>query len=446
MILSDYLQKNYRSMEDGEGYFTRGLGYPSPESFDRADIRILYIFLSSTDVRFMSGTYQTLYGLIDRDLGCRVFQDSYYFDFYYKGNVEKMVNDGVCPLFGNVSHRPFQDYDIIAVSLSVFGEVLNIPWLFKQAGIPLSFEERMNRKDIPLIVLGGAAASSAHILFGDVGNGKQSLVDCVFFGHVEEVWSKFVESYIGHSDKATFVRKFASSDSRLFVPADYVYDHEVTGGKLSIKNIRKLNPDLPDKISISQITKPESILTFHKKLFGAGITGAHSTDLVISSGCTGSGACSFCLEGNLIKPWVEAPLENIVEGMERVIKTGASKSVGFYSFNNNYHSQFPDILTAASGRFKRVSVVKQRADVVACSPGYMDFCREVRVRKVQLGVEGMGDRIRNQLYNKNLNRETLMKSVRETLKHTWIEMKLALIVSGMETQDGIRCIDKKLLK
>ena len=76
-------------------------------------------------------------------------------------------------------------------------ELLNLPKLLHFSGIPLFKNERMMRRDIPLVVLGGASAAVTSVLHGPIkeqgfGN-NYGLVDAVLIGEGEFSVKQFLE-------------------------------------------------------------------------------------------------------------------------------------------------------------------------------------------------------------------------------------------------------------
>lgn len=54
-----------------------------------------------------------------------------------------------------------------------------------------------------------------------------------------------------------------------------------------------------------------------------------------------------------------------------------------------------------------------------------------------MAVEGMGERVRNHIFNKNLTREQLMRAARNVFEQRYLMLKLPMVISGQETQEDM---------
>ena len=91
--------------------------------------------------------------------------------------------------FGNVSHHPVKDYDILMVSHSIVPESLNLAKCLYHSNIPLGRENRFKDNTVPFILYGGAASIVSSNVLGripDEYGGGHSMVDACTFGFGED--------------------------------------------------------------------------------------------------------------------------------------------------------------------------------------------------------------------------------------------------------------------
>ena len=146
---------------------------------------------------------------------------------------------------------------------------------------------------------------------------------------------------------------------------------------------------------------------------------------------------SNCSEGRLAGGWKEKPLEELIEGMDEIKKSCAPDNIGFVSYNLNYYYRFLDLLRESAVRFSNLSLINQRADVLAASPDYLRLAKKLGLVRVSMAVEGMGDRIRNKILNKNLRREQLMQAVRNVMEGKYIVLKCVTPETRVFSSRGI---------
>ena len=94
-----------------------------------------------------------------------------------------MTRDQVPWMLGTQSKRGPLAFDVIAFSNAIVQELVNLPSLMEQSGLPLAPADRLDRKDIPLLILGGANAYHASLL-----DHEDSPVDGIFTGEqIEDI-------------------------------------------------------------------------------------------------------------------------------------------------------------------------------------------------------------------------------------------------------------------
>ena len=85
--------------------------------------------------------------------------------------------------------------------------------------------------------------------------------------------------------------------------------------------------------------------------------------------------------------------------------------------------------------FSNLSMINQRLDVIGAAPTYLELAKRMGLRRISAAIEGMGERVRNEILNKNLSREQIMTGAREIYKHKLLMSKHGIIITGQETAE-----------
>lgn len=446
--IESFLKKNGRKMADPEFYYSVDNNQDPVENFTKDRLKVLVVFLSPGKNRAVSNTFNALNHLAHEISGDKVFVDCCYFPD--DKNMEMMKNSNIPFIFGNTSHETMKQYDVVFMSCAIIPECLNIPYILEYSGVPLTIQERDKNNDLPLIIYGGAAANELAIVMGEIKRqgvsiGK-SLVDVANYGYGEVNIPKLVEYLCDRKEEEFNLKDKPSLKERmisdkflydyLFYPEYYewVYDES---DKFTIKEIKCLDPRLPKRVKYNRI-HDSNYKGFPLKTFNLNGENADSHDVMISSGCTGEGtACSFCMEGTVSGYYRERELKDIVEDMEYIIRTSAPNTISYYSYNLNYYRSFMDLLAEGANHFSATTLLNERMDVVAYAPDQLALAKRLGLKRFSGAIEGMGDRVRNQILNKNLPRETLMKACRVVYSLRLMHMKNGMIMTGQETEEDI---------
>lgn len=431
MDYEKFLLENGRSLLGLEYLFGEDNNQNPPEEWETADFRILTVFLSPGPTRAVSNTFNSLNNIIKSTYGSEVFVDYAYLP--PREDIPYYKNTSTPTLVGNVSHRPYRDYDLVMFSVAILPELYNIPFLFEHNKIPFGVKQRLRDEEIPILLFGGVCSPMMDILYGSVGDSDQCLVDAVYLGDAEV---KLIEilAYLKNSkeiSKAERLETLFNQFDCLYVPAIYKRDwspHPDYGYEI-------LSPTPESKRRFYARSNGMGHPGFDRKILNLSGDAVDSVDLDISHGCSGSGCCSFCYEGTVAGPWRERPLEDIVTMMNKAKEWGAPNSVSFYSYNLNYYSQFIDLIYESARRFSQLSLINMRADVVGARPDYFEISKLLGLARASMAVEGIGNRIRNGFLNKNLSLAQWTEAAKAVFKSRVAEMKNGLIYTGFETKE-----------
>lgn len=444
--IDNFLRKNYRKFESPEYMFGVDNNQDSYDLWDTASLRVLCVFLSPGVVRGVSNTFTALNSLIKNRAGDRIFVDFAYFPC--EPDMEMLTAAKIPLMFGNVSHRPAYDYDVVSISHAIMPEAFNLPHMLNLSGFPLSTQERLADPTLPLVLYGGASSTTANIVHGPIDlkeGGGSSLIDGAMFGYGEEYVDAMYETLADLNEQGPIKERktdvleylLLSSDEHFYLPTAYEFEYfEGRDQNLKIKAINKVHPDAPDKVKIGR-SYNTNFPGFNRKIMNLDGENSTSADIMISMGCSGEGACTFCNEGIIGGPFREKTLDGVREDMRKVKWWAAPNSVGFYSYNLNYYSKLFDLLGEAGKNFGQLSLINMRTDEISVNPDFLQLAKALGQIRISMAVEGMGNTMRNKMLNKNLQREQLMKAVRNVFQQRFILLKMGMIITGHETKEDI---------
>lgn len=183
--------RTHRAALSGHGVWTLG-NEPNVQPFAlwaSARLRVLVARLSTyRDVA--ASMSHALVGQIAREV------EGVYVDYAYlppPRNYDLMRRFGVPLWLGTTTKQGPLAFDVLGISNSISAELLNLPNLLLESGVPLFKAERMSRPDVPLVILGGANSAQTAILHGEWDRGRAFLVDAVIVGEAEVAFRRFLQ-------------------------------------------------------------------------------------------------------------------------------------------------------------------------------------------------------------------------------------------------------------
>ncbi len=392
----------------GGGVWLRGCGWNilPPEARETRPFRLLIARLSSYYDAVDSWTHRLLYAIAASDT--TTFPDM---AFLPPPNDLPIFKQASLPWWlGISSKRGPLDFHLLAVSNSCVQELINLPVLMSRSGIPLSKSERMDRPDVPLVLLGGANSLHSSVYWSN-----DPLVDGVFIGS-------------GTGPVADVFRLCREGVQKGLSKRDMLESLESVTGFIQ--------PNRPRRTIISRQSslsrETDGISTAAAAPVLPGESQAGCAPLWISEGCPSS--CSFCAESWALKPYREYPEETLSREMDR-LKAGMGLSqIELAAFNFNAHRGFASLISRAADRFDRVRLKSQRFDRFASESGLAPLLHAVGKTNLTCGLEGISGRIRRYL-NKQIDDERLFSSLAEIHKVPLRSLKIFLIATGMESED-----------
>ena len=110
--IDEFLVKKQRSMKAPEYMWGFDNNQDKRQDFETSDLRILVNFFSTGKVRAVSSTYNAIDFLIHNK------SKNVFCDFMYKPeseDLDTLIENDIPVMFGNVSHRPWWEYDLLFV-------------------------------------------------------------------------------------------------------------------------------------------------------------------------------------------------------------------------------------------------------------------------------------------------------------------------------------------
>lgn len=401
-----WYEENFHKITDN-GIWMRGgeLNTLSCDEYEKRSYRILLTRLSTYWDTADSFTHKLLYQLVTDHLDM-------YADLSYLPSVtDAQVFDfhEVPWIIGTSSKRGALQFDMIAFSNSIVQELVNIPIMLRKSGIPIKKQERILRKDVPLIILGGANA-----LYTSALSTPDPMVDGIFVGEDPALIKELF--VIAHDGKLAGLSKQDTLEKMESLQGFYQPD--------KLKSTVKFTSTT---ISDDQLLKNAPVM-YSEDQMGTG-------NLQISEGCPAF--CSFCAESWGRKPYRELSIEKIRCAASEMKASMGLEKLELYSFNFNMHREFYTILKDMTAVFSSIGLKSQRFDTIAKEPELVKCLHAVDKTSITCGLEGISGRLRKYLH-KSLDDQELKNSLSILIRAPLRELKIFLIATGKETVEDFK--------
>jgi len=456
--IKQWYEENYHLLSRG-GLWLKG-GEPNtmdPALFARTEVRFLICRLS---------TYRDVSASISHGLVAQIAQEveGVFTDFAFlppPKDMEVMTTSNIPLWVGATTKEPPCAFDVLGISNSFVLELLNLPKLLLASGIPLFKNERMDRRDIPFVVLGGANAAATAILHGPLnergfGNGY-GLVDAVFIGEGEFSVKQFLEivkqgKSLGWS-KTEILHACHGRVDGFYEPDKYEHCYKSISGNfpetqeamdavVPFRNQAKriLAEIVPKESYVSYPVKSAVVydldqvrtlesgpIWYESETIGTGI-------LQISNGCPCF--CSFCAESWERKPYRERSLIRLLDALKRAKAQQGLDTVNLSSFNFNTHAELYPMILSFFREITHISLKSQRFDLLSTDRFLAEVQQIIGKTTVSCGMEGISERLRRYLH-KNLTEEQIYKACEFLFEKGVRELKVFLIHTGLEQDEDL---------
>ena len=408
-----------RALDGGEP------GRADPAGFVDAALRVLICRLSRYEVVLPSIPHRMLYHEARRVPG--VYADLAFFPSAH--DTVRMRADGVPLWLASGARRAPRDFDVVAVSLSVPTEVLNLPAALVGSGLRLSHRARMEDPRHALVVLGGHAAIAPH-LHGDAeGPGSGGLVDLVCNGDGCEWWAEFLRRLLAAraagASKAEFLVACARELRGTYTPSLYRHVHE-NGHLIRIEAV--------DGAPLPVPTRRDPPAAWLGSYDGAYIPWADEDTeetLPLSFGC--AFRCRFCQEGWRRGGLDTADESHFQEAAFRLKGNTAASDLNLLAADACSVPALARRTAALRSLFAHVSVKSLAVAELARSPELRALALTLEKREFTFGIEGFSARLRAFL-GKQADPAAVAELARELASAGMRQLKLFFIVTGREEE------------
>ncbi len=318
---------------------------------------------------------------------------------------EAMKRNGV--LLGSLeSDRPLRDFDIVGFSLQYelsYTTVLNMLHL---GGIPLRAEERIDKREGPVIIAGGPCTLNPWPM--------AAFVDAFLVGDGEDAIGEILDIYYrwkkdGGKDRRSLLSSLAEIEG-VFVPM--------------LGRERRINRRII--ASLEEAPYPDSpVLPFAPIIHDR-------VNIEIARGC--SMGCRFCQAGMAYRPVRERSMQRVLDLAERSLRNTGYEDVSFTSLSSGDYSCLNELLREFNRRFagRRISISLPSLRVASVRSGILGEIRSVRKTGFTIAPEAGTDRLRA-VINKDFTEETYLGALDTLFREGWQNLKL-YFMTGLPTE------------
>ena len=410
-------------------------GRPDPAGFDSARLKILICRLSPYEDVLASITHRILLQAAQSVPG--VYADLAFFPA--ESDALVMRQDDVPFWLATGCKRSPADFDVVAISLSVQQEALNLPLALKQSGLQLDFEGRRTAERHPFLLLGGHGAASVPFLHGDAnGPGTGGLVDAVCLGDGITWLREFLRNWMHARSNGISKRDFLCAQATT-MPGTYVpslYRHEIHAGRLA--SIAPLHPQIPLPARFRQ----DSMADWLKDYDGAFIpfSGEELEEtLPLAAGCLYR--CRFCQTGWMRKDFSAASRGELLDSARKLKASMVNSDLNLLASDACSLSGLEKIMDDLCPLFRHVSMKSLSVSSLVRHPEYFDLLRKLAKHEFTFGVEGISARLRAYL-GKPATSHDLIR-IAGSLSHNGLrQLKLFFILTGLEEERDVQELER----
>ena len=319
------------------------------------------------------------------------------------------------PLGSFESGHPLTDFDLMAFSISFENDYLNVPEIFRLAGIPLFSAQR--DESSPLVLFGGVCAFINPEPLADI-------VDLVAIGEAEPILPGMLDvllSPAAHRDEC--LKKLALLPG-IYVPKFYSPVYAESGELIDVTR----NDAVPAQITRQFLTDLDqspsrSFIQTEETEFG------HMALTEVSRGC--SRGCRFCAAGFVYLPPRERSLDNLLEQVE----TGLCQRnrIGLVAAAVSDYADIQKLQQGILERNGQISMSSLRLDALTAAE--IDILHRAGHKSVAIAPEAGSQRLRNSI-NKGISEEQILASVKMLADGGIKNLKLYFIIGFPDEQQN----------
>ena len=301
------------------------------------------------------------------------------------------------PLLSLDSQQPLSGFDILAFSVSFESDYLNIPIVFRLAGVPSYSSERSERH--PLVIAGGAATFLNPEPVAD-------FMDAICLGEAEELLPALLGKLCGASTSRSGLFETLGKLPGIYVPSLFDKGSGETVTRLFLK-------DLDSHPVATAINAPES----------------EFSDLYLielSRGCPRG--CRFCAAGYIYLPYRQRSVDAVKSEVEKGI--AENRKIGLVAAAVGDYRGIGDLCRHIVARGGSFSVSSLRID--GLDETMTELLVESGHKTATLAPEGGSQRLRD-LIKKGITEEQILSACERLIEKDILNLKLYFII-GLPTE------------
>ena len=403
--------------------YTGGEWNSIARDWHKADVRIAISYPDLYEIGMSNMALPILYRLLNSQPGLlaeRVFAPW--------PDMARAIEDAGIPLLSLESSHPLKEFDVIGFSLGyelTFTNVLNMLHLSQ---IPVFAGERDDSH--PLIIAGGSCALNPEPM--------ADFIDLFVIGEAEEVLPELVACLRNwKSNKASRKEMLlqAATLPGIYVPSLYnVEYHSDCSFKSIAPTTSQASPTIKRQITAKlppPVTDP--VVPYIEAVHDRGA-------IEISRGCTRG--CRFCNAGIIYRPLRLQPREVVLTAVDEIISNCGYDEVSLVSLSTGDYPGIEELVTDIARRYKKqnvtISLPSLRIDselvrLIGSLPSHrktgLTFAPEAGSRRLQ------------QVINKHIPEEELLKTAATAFERGWKTLKLYFMLGlPTETEEDIGSI------
>ena len=340
-------------------------------------------------------------------------------------DLEKIMRDEGIPLFSVDTHRPANEFDVIAFNLSSELVYTNLINCLDLAGVPVSSVDRTGND--PLIGAGGHCVYNPEPL--------ANIVDFFALGDGEEVVSditKVIHEYKSSEDVTQSRRDLLQELSKLegvYVPSMYEATYDESGAQI----LKPVNDEVPALIEKRTIVDLEEWPYPKKQLVPITEVVHDRLNVEVFRGCTRG--CRFCQAGMITRPVRERSDEQVRTMVQSGLQRTGYDEVALTSLSTADYSGIKDVVEdtiADPSNCGQVSISLPSLRVDAFTVDIAASIQNARRTGLTFAPEAGTWRMR-QVINKLIREEDLYGAVESAFSQGWRRMKLYFLI-GLPTE------------
>lgn len=350
-------------------------------------------------------------------------------------DMEALMRENHIPLHTLETFTPVKELDFLGFTLQYELSYTNILNMLDLGGIPILSEERTHED--PIILAGGPCAYNPEPL--------ADMIDLFIIGEGEEVNLEVLRLFksFGKSKRREFL-KAASQIKGVYVPSLYEVSYNEDG---TISAFTPKEADVPQTIQ-KRILPVFNEAFFPTNFLVPNIDTVHDRAIIeIFRGCTRG--CRFCQAGMLYRPIRERSVDNIVDIVDKTMKSTGFEEMSLASLSTLDYSKIEELVKKLVEKYEdqRIGVSLPSLRLDSFSIDILTEIQKVRKTGLTFAPEAGTQRLRD-VINKGVTEEDLTAAMEQVFSLGWNKVKLyfmmGLPTETMEDLEGINDLAEKV--